>query len=461
MSVMRRKILVVDDDPAMCAVMTEDLDAQGYQTTASHSGDEAFCLLLENDFDAVVTDLNMGGLNGVELCDRIVKNRPDIPVIVITGFGSMDTAIATLRAGAYDFLTKPFEMEQLVLSLGRAIQHRDLTQEVERLRKQVSNASPSKELQGNSTQIRRVFDLINRIAPTDATVLLVGETGTGKELAARAIHAQSGRSTGPLVTINCSAIPENLLESELFGHVRGAFTDARADRKGLFLEAENGTLFLDEIGDMPMSMQVKLLRVLESRAVRPVGGNQEIPCDVRLIAATHRDLVTAVEEGVFREDLYYRINVVQVDLPPLRSRGDDILLIAQTILASLAQHSGKPPSRLPPAVAEKLLSYSWPGNVRELRNCMERAVALARFDELLVEDLPEHIRQYRSAHVLVTADIPEELVSLIEVEKRYIQRVMEAVQGNKRQAAKILGLDRTTLYRKLEKYGIIIAHDPI
>ena len=256
-----------------------------------------------------------------------------------------------------------------------------------------------------------------------------------------------------MVTINCAAVPANLLESELFGHVRGAFTDARSDRKGLFVQADEGTLFLDEVGEMPLEMQAKLLRALEARTVRPVGGQQEIPFDVRLVAATHRDLVASIEEGTFREDLYYRINVVELTMPPLRARGADVLLLAQTFLEQFARQHGKPVQRISPPVAERLLAYAWPGNIRELRNCMERAVALARFEELIVEDLPAQVRDYRASHVLVAANDPSELVPLDEVERRYVERVMEAVGGNKRQAAQILGLDRATLYRKLERWS--------
>lgn len=450
---MSRRILVVDDEQEMCAVIVEELERKGYVTESRLSADEAFGLLGERDFDVLVTDLNMRGMNGVELCDRVVRNRPDIPVIVITGFGSLETAIATIRAGAFDFLTKPFDLEELGIAIERAIQHKELREEVKRLRLAVSPENRFEELIGNSPAMQEVYAMIERVAPTEATVLVTGETGTGKELVARALHAHSQRASGPLVTLNCSAIPETLLESELFGHVRGAFTDARNERKGLFVEAHHGTLFLDEVGEMPLPMQAKLLRAIDSRSVRPVGGNTEIACDVRVVAATHRDLAANVEEGQFREDLYYRINVVRLELPPLRVRGHDILLIAQAMLARFAARCDKPVARISPAVAERLLAYSWPGNIRELRNCIERAVALARFDELMVEDLPEQIRQYRSSHVLVASDDPEHLVPLIEVEKRYIQRVMEAVNGNKRQAARILGLDRTTLYRKLERYG--------
>lgn len=451
---MKHRILVVDDEKEMCEVIDEELERRGYETDWLLSADEAFVRLGSQDYDVVVTDLNMRGMNGVELCDRIVRNRPDIPVIVVTGFGSLETAIATLRAGAFDFLTKPFDMEELSIAVERAIQHKELRAEVKRLREAVLPDRGHGEMLGTSAAMRAVHELVDRVAPTEATVLITGETGTGKELVARAIHDRSLRASGPLVTLNCSAVPEPLLESELFGHVRGAFTDARSERKGLFAEAHRGTLFLDEIGEMPLAMQAKLLRAIDSRVIRPVGGNSEVSVDVRVVAATHRDLLTAVEDGLFREDLYYRVNVVRVELPPLRVRGNDILVIAQAMLQRFATQCNKPVTRLSPAVAERLLAYSWPGNIRELRNCVERAVALARFEELVVEDLPEQIRQYKSSHVLVAADDPEQLVPLVEVERRYIQRVMEAVDGNKRQAARILGLDRTTLYRKLERYGL-------
>jgi DNA-binding NtrC family response regulator len=446
------QVLVVDDEQAMADVMAEELRGRQLEVTILSSADAAFAKVMEGDVD-VLTDLNMRGMSGVELCDRVVTNRPDVPVIVVTAFGSMETAVATLRAGAFDFLTKPFEMVQLVVAVERAVQHKLLREEVKRLRAVAEESKRFDELVGTSPAMKAVYTLLDRIAETDATALITGETGTGKELAARAIHRRSRRSGAPMVTVNCAAIPPNLLESELFGHVRGAFTDARSDRKGLFVQADQGTLFLDEIGEMPLEMQAKLLRVLEARTVRPVGGYQELPFDVRLVTATHRDLVASIEEGTFREDLYYRINVVELTMPPLRARGTDVLLLAQTFLEHFARQNGKPVHRLASPVAERLLAYAWPGNIRELRNCMERAVALARFEEVIVEDLPEQVRDYRATHVLVAANDPSELVPLAEVERRYVERVMEAVGGNKRQAAHVLGLDRATLYRKLERWS--------
>ncbi|HEX3344563.1 MAG TPA: sigma-54 dependent transcriptional regulator [Polyangiaceae bacterium] len=448
------RALVVDDDRAMVETMAEGLSARGLEVTTLLSADEAFARLVEgDDFDVLVTDLNMRGMNGVELCDRVVRNRPDVPVIVVTAFGSMDTAVATLRAGAFDFITKPFDMAELEIAVERAAQHRLLREEVKRLRRAAEGAKEFEELVGASVAMRGVYGLIDRVAATDATVLITGETGTGKELAARAIHRRSRRHAAPMVTVNCAAVSLTLLESELFGHVRGAFTDARTDRKGLFVQAEGGTLFLDELGEMPLEMQVKLLRALEARAVRPVGGQQETPFDVRLIAATHRDLLASVEEGTFREDLYYRVDVVELGMPPLRARGADVLLLAQVFLQQLAGPHGKPIRGISPPVAERLLAYAWPGNVRELRNCIERAVAMARFEDLVVEDLPAQVRDYKPSHVLVASNDPSELVSLGEVERRYVERVMQAVGGNKRQAAEVLGLDRTTLYRKLDRWA--------
>jgi two-component system response regulator HydG len=453
-SEMRRRVLVVDDEPEMATVVEQGLIRRGYEAIQRNGAAAAWELLEREDFDVVVTDLNMRGMSGVELAERVAKNRTDLPVIVITAFGSLETAIATLRAGAYDFITKPFEIEQLVVAVERATMNKRLREEVKRLHAEVARTKPSADFIGDGPAIRRVHEVIARVAETDATVLVTGESGSGKELVARDLHERSKRSGGPFIAINCAAVPESLLESELFGHVKGAFTDAKASKRGLFLEASGGTLFLDEIGEMPLGMQAKLLRALEERAVRPVGGTAEAPFDARLVTATNRDLESLVESGRFREDLYYRINVVHVELPPLRARGSDVLLIAQHFITRLAESMGKRVTGFSSAVAERLLSYSWPGNVRELQNCIERAIALARFEELTVEDLPPKVRDYKPSFVVVAADDPTDLVTMEEVERRYVQRVMEAVGQNKTQAAKVLGFDRTTLYRKLERYKL-------
>jgi two-component system response regulator HydG len=302
--------------------------------------------------------------------------------------------------------------------------------------------------------MQSVYQVVERVSESDSTVLVTGESGTGKELVARALHKRSRRAKGPFVAVNCAALPEHLLESELFGHVRGAFTDARQNHRGLLLEAEGGTLFLDEVGDMPLGLQAKLLRALEQRAARPVGGSAEVPFDARIIAATNRDLEQAVEEGRIREDFYYRVTVITIELPPLRARGGDVLLLAQHFLERFAAQSGKTISAISPAAAEKLLSYSWPGNVRELRNCVERAVALAQFDQIALDDLPEKIKSHTSRHIIVAGDDPTELVPLEEVERRYVLSVLRAAGGNRSLAARILGVDRKTLYRRLASYGV-------
>jgi two-component system, NtrC family, response regulator AtoC len=448
---MSARLLLVDDDRSLCEWVAEALLRRDFSTEWRTDPARALELLGAEDFDVVATDLHMQSMSGLDVCARIVQSRPDIPVVVITAFGSLETAVAAIRAGAYDFITKPFDIDVLQIALSRAVQHRALRGEVKRLREAVAQADRFQAVLGESPAMRQLSDLLRRVAASDATVLVTGESGSGKEVAARAIHQESRRRSGPFVALSCAAVPEALLESELFGHKKGAFTDAREARAGLLHQAEGGTLLLDEIGDMPISLQPKLLRALEQRTARPVGGETEMPFDARIIAATNRDLEEAVEEKRFREDLFYRLNVIQVQVPPLRARGNDVLLLAQRFLEGFAAHAKKAVRGISAPAAEKLLAYSWPGNVRELRNCMERAVALTRFEELLVEDLPDKLRAYRPSHVVVAAEDPTELAPLEEVERRYIQRVLESVQGNRTLAAKILGVDRTTLYRKLGK----------
>jgi len=443
-------VLIVDDERSMCELLETDLKLRQFDVVWHTSAEEGIRTVLEQPVDTVLTDLKMPGIDGLEFCRRIVENRPDIPVVVMTAFGSLDTAVAAIRAGAYDFVTKPVEMDLLALTLQRAVDHRELQEKVKILSQAAERATRFEELIGASPAMQRLYDQLARVADTETSILITGESGTGKELVARSLHARSRRRDRPFVAVNCAALPDTLLESELFGHSKGAFTDARSDRKGLFAQAEGGTLLLDEIGEMPLAMQPKLLRALEEGKVRPVGSDRELSFDVRLVTATNRDLETAVEEGRFREDLFFRINVIQLDMPPLRSRGTDTLLLAQHYLELFAARAGKAVEGLSGAVAEKLLNYSWPGNVRELRNVVERAVALTRFNKLAVEDLPEKVREYRSSQVFIGGDDPSELVPLEEVERRYIDHVLRAVDGNKTVAARILGLDRKTLYRKLQ-----------
>lgn len=440
-------ILVADDDSEMCELTEAGLSRRGYRVVWRSSSEGALELLDQEDYSVLLVDIHMEGMNGLELCRAALAKRPDLVVVVMTGFGTLDHAVGAMRAGAYDFITKPVSMDALTMVVERAVQHRSMRDELRRLRRRVETEELPNVV-GTSDGMRRMADMVARVAPTDANVLIMGESGTGKELVARALHDRSGRS-GPFLAINCAALPENLLESELFGHARGAFTDARAPRSGLLVEANQGTLFLDEIGDMPHGMQAKILRALQERSVRPLGSTQEVPFDARIVTATNRDLDRDVADKRFREDLYYRINVVRIEVPPLRSRGNDILALAQHFMQRSAQKSGKSVTRIGHAVADRLMNYPWPGNVRELENAMEAAVAVARFDEITPDDLPAKIRERRLTEVYALTTDPTELPPMRIVEERYIQKVLEAVSGNKTLAAKVLGFDRRTLYRKL------------
>ena len=446
----RGSVLIVDDEKAMCEMVDTALQMRGYQTAWCQSASAAMDRLMETEFDVVLTDVRMPGTSGLQLCQQINRLRPDIPVVVMTAFGTLETAVAAIRSGAYDFITKPVELEMLALTVDRAIERRRLARQIHLLEQQAKVDGGFGELLGESPPMRKLYEQLRRAAPSDASILISGESGTGKELVARSIHQLSDRAEKPFVAVNCAALSETLLESELFGHVRGAFTDARSNRLGLFLEAEGGTLLLDEIGDMPLAMQVKLLRALEENRLRPVGSDEEIDFEVRVLAATHRDLETDVEEGRFRQDLFYRINVIQLHLPPLRARGSDILRLANHFVEVFAKRSKKEVSGIAEPAAEKLLAYSWPGNVRELRNVIERAVALTPYDMVTLGDLPEKVRAFRADTVFIGGQDPTELVPLEEVERRYIEHVLKAVDNNRTQAAKILGLDRKTLYRKLK-----------
>jgi DNA-binding NtrC family response regulator len=446
------RILVVDDEPVEMALIQMTLEKAGHAVVALTSPKEAVERVAVNDFDLVLTDLMMPELSGLEVCERVLGARSDMRVIVVTGHGSMETAIEAMRVGAYDFLTKPIEPDALNLVVARAVKERRVSTEVRRLERGIDNGSASSVF-GTNAAMRSVQDLIARIATSSATVLISGETGTGKERVARALHEASGRP-GAFVALNCAAVPANLLESELFGHARGAYTDAHSKRDGLFVEADGGTIFLDEIADMPLDIQPKLLRAIQERKVRPIGANAEVEFDARLVTATNRNLEDDIAEKRFRKDLYYRINVINVDLPPLRQRGD-VIELATYFLAQLAKRTGRPCLRLGHAAAQKLLEYGWPGNVRELENCMERAVVIARFEEITVEDLPEKVQAYRANHVVIS-DHATEVLSMDEVERRYVIRVLALANGNKARAARMLGFDRRTLYRKLVQFGVAL-----
>ena len=448
---MNPSLLLIDDDEVLREILANALRAHDYTVEGVSDGVQALAMLHSQPFNVVITDIHMVGMSGIELCTILSETWPELPVIMITGQGSMDVAIAAIRAGAYDFITKPISLEALHIAVQRAIERQHLRSEVRRLLEVVESSQNVTGMVRASPAIRKVFELIDRVAKSEASVLIYGETGTGKELAARALHDKSHRKNGPFVAINCAALPSALLESELFGHVRGAFTDARQARAGLFVQANGGTLFLDEIGELPLEIQAKLLRALQEHKVRPVGGDTEVPFDARLISATSIDLESAVEEQHFRRDLHYRINVMIILMPPLRARGNDILLLAQHFLTKEASKQNKEVTGIGTAVAGRLLDYDWPGNVRELGNCMERAVALTRRSELGLEDLPDKLRRHKSSILVIDTTNPDELLPLLEMERRYIRRVLAAVNGNKTRAAKILHLDRRSFYRRLAR----------
>jgi DNA-binding NtrC family response regulator len=451
---MNSRILLIEDDDDARELLEELLTNMDMEVVTGADFSSAERLLSTESFDTVLTDLQLRGRGGLDVCDAVQRLQPGVPVIVVTGHGSLSSAIEAMRAGAYDFITKPVDAQLLGLSLHRALEHWSIQGKLKQLEDTVEKSKRPGRLIGECSPMKRVYDLIARVSDTPASVLVCGESGTGKELVAQALHQGGSRRDKPFVAINCAAVPATLLESELFGHEKGAFTDARNARAGLFREAEGGTVFLDEIGEMPAEMQAKLLRVLQERKVRPVGGSREHAIDVRLVAATHRDLEEEIEHGRFREDLYYRLNVVQVNLPPLRSRGNDVLLLAQEFVRESAIRLGRDVTGLSSEAAEKLLGFDWPGNVRQLQNCIERAVTLARFDQIAPDDLPERVRSHESAvpevgHLLD----PEHVQPLEVVERRYIEQVLKIAGDNKSQAARLLGMDRRTLYRKLEQYA--------
>ena len=447
---MNGTILVVDDDVDTATLLRDVLRRRGFEAIEVHSAAECLERLRSRPVDIVVTDVQMPGMSGIELCQELRDHHPDVLAIVVTGLGVLDTAIGAIRAGAYDFIIKPVKADALAISVSRAMEHLTLKQELKSLRLAAKDA-PADGIVGNSAAIRETVDMIRRVSDSDATVLVIGESGTGKELVARALHNSSPRRDHPFVAVNCAAMPAPLLESELFGHVRGAFTDAKQSRPGLFVQAGAGTIFLDEIGEMPIEMQVKILRVLQQRTVRPVGGDEEVAFHARVVTASNRDLETAVEEKRFREDLFYRINVVAIHVPPLRARQNDILMLAQYFLKRIATRTHKPVEGISSPAARLLMHYDWPGNVRELENCIERAVALCRLDEITVDDLPAKLQEHNDSSLVISTESTCEMITLDEMERRYVRHVLNAVGGNKTQAARALGIDRRSLYRRLEE----------
>jgi two-component system response regulator PilR (NtrC family) len=459
------RLLIVDDERSMREFLGIAMKRMGHEVTEASSLDQARELYASVEYDLVITDLRMpGSQDGLVLLDEILVRRPGTPVIVMTAFASRETALAALKRGAYDYLGKPFKMDEMGVIVQRALDRRALLRENEKLRRQVASRHKLDRLLGKSDAMQRVFDLVRTVAQVRTNVLIVGESGTGKELVARALHNEGPRSAQPFVGVNCGAIPEQLLESELFGHVRGAFTGAIADREGLFVAAHGGTLFLDEIGEIPPALQVKLLRVLQERRVRPVGGTTERDVDVRVIAATNRDLEAEVARGTFRRDLYYRLNVISIALPPLRHRREDIPLLIDHFVARFARELGKPIEGLTPDALTVLCNYRYPGNVRELENLIERAVTLSQASRLGTEGLPTlrntEVTEQRSAS---ETDLPEDGLDLdavlADVERSIILRALGRTNGVRKQAAKLLKVTFRSLRYRLDKLGIVVPGD--
>ncbi len=444
------KILVVDDDQEMCQMLADVLAAEGHRVKTVTTGKDALASLSE-DVDLLITDLNLKEMKGLELMHRVKQQNPEIAVVIITAFGTVESAIEAMKMGAYDYISKPFKTDELIIVVHKALREGALHREVVRLRKAVGQEYQFENIIGKSKPMQVIFNLIQRVSNTSSNILITGESGTGKELVAKAIHYNSLRKDKPFIPINCAAIPETLLESELFGHVRGAFTDAKGDKAGLFEEAAGGTLFLDEISELPLNLQAKLLRVLQDKEVRRVGAGKSTKVDVRVIAASNLDLSEEVKQRKFRQDLFYRLNVLQIQVPPLRERRDDILPLAHHFLKKFQQEVAKPVKGFNESVLALFLDYSWPGNVRELENAVERAVILAQSDQITLSDLPSTLASSREDYSTLEKALDRQL-SLEQLEQEYIARILEQAGGNKYQAAQILGIDRKTLYRKIGQF---------
>jgi len=441
-------LLVVDDDPVTIDLLHEVLSKEGHDVSTALSGEEAIAQAVGHFFDIVITDVRMGEKDGMEVLRFFKRNAPDTTVIMITAFGSIETAIEAIREGAYDYISKPFKLDEIKFTIQRALEQRRLVQENKHYRRELLDKYQFKNVIGRTPQMFQVYKTIAKVADTKSTVLLCGERGTGKELIARSIHYNSQRNNRTFIPVDCASLVETLIESELFGHVRGAFTGASSAKKGLFEEAEGGTLFLDEVGNLNLSMQSKLLRFLQEHEIKRVGGTESIKVDVRIIAATNQPLEPLIKSGKFREDLFDRLNVVTITLPPLRERKEDIPFLANHFLQKFSEENHKNISHLSPEALEILNRYSWPGNVRELEHTVERAVIFSIHPMILPEDLPRKLFEETKAPEIL---IPEKPLSLRELEKRYALKVLQETGGNKKKASEILGIDRVTLYRILEK----------
>ncbi len=445
------RILIVDDDRAMCQLLIDLLRDDGYEAEVAYDGESALDKYRAAPFDLTITDLMMPKMRGIELVQRLREIDGGALVLLITAFGTIESAVEAMRAGAFHYVTKPFHNDEILIQVKRALEQKKLHEELRRLRTEVRARERFQNFVGRSPAMERVLETVAQVSDLPANILIEGESGTGKELVARAIHSSSSRASGPFVAINCAAIPETLLESELFGYVRGAFTDARRDRPGLFREAAGGVIFLDEISEMPLGLQTKLLRVLEDKEVRPLGANQSEKVDARVLSASNRRLEDLVRAGKFRQDLYYRLNVIRIELPALRQRSDDIPLLIKHFIDKFAPGVARRIDGIRADALAALKSYEWPGNIRELEHTIERAVLLGKESLIGVEDLPANLVARGESAVVLTQAL-EQRLTLRDLEREYIGKVLANTSGNKTEAARILGVDRTTLYRKLEEY---------
>jgi DNA-binding NtrC family response regulator len=450
----KKRILVVDDDESLRWVTQAQLQQSGYEVQAVADGDQALEAIRRDPPDLVVTDLKMPGMSGIHLLRKIRADFPEIMVIMVTAFGTVENAVEAMKAGAYDYITKPVNMEELRLIVNRGLEHLDLREEVRSLRSSLDKKYGFENILGQSKLLLSVLDMASRAAQATSTILIRGETGTGKELLAKAVHFNSPRKDKPFVTINSGAIPKDLLESELFGHVKGSFTGAFANKKGKVELADGGTLFLDEIGELPQELQVKLLRLLQQGEIEKVGEPGVSNVDVRIIAATHRNLQAMIEDGAFREDLYYRLAVIPLDLPALRERPEDIPELVQNFFVRAKEKQGRPNLILPPSLLPYFCGYRWPGNIRELENVIERIVVLARGEDITLADLPDSLRRQRPAVEEFHLDLPPQGISLEGIEKELIVRALEKFNWNQTHAARYLDLSRKTLIYRMEKFGL-------
>ena len=446
-------ILIAEDEDLMRAILVRLLEESGYRVAAAPNAEEALERFVSEDVAVLLTDIRMTGMDGLTLLDRIKDLDAEALVIVMTAYSSVDSAVAALRKGAYDYITKPFVNEDLLQSVKNALRQRELFRENRALRRELDRRYSFSEIIGTSTALQSVFRLVEKVAGTNTNILIQGESGTGKELIARAIHHNSPRSERPFVAINCGALPETLLESELFGHTKGAFTGAVANKPGLFRSAEGGTVLLDEVGEITPAMQVRLLRALQEHEVTPLGSSTPVTFDARIICATNRDLEREVTEGRFREDLFYRLNVIELYLPPLRERREDIPLLARHFVKRTAREQAQDEKPIEPAAMTALINYAWPGNVRELQNAIERAFTLSG-ERLDLDSLPPRVRD-AAGHAPAVRDPDGLRPTLEEVERRHILDTLASVNHDKARAANILGIDLSTLYRKLKRYDAV------